>query len=247
MIYVYDGSFYGFLTCVHAHYYSGPADEIYKTGAFIGSIIDESQYIETDVEKAEKVERALKERFSTFGYMELYRTFLADDDKKDCYLLKYILAGFKTGRMIDRLYSQPEVINVRRLSKKVGFEAHRFIGLLRFVKKGVYLYGKIEPDHDILPLIADHFADRFNSEKIIIHDLKRNQVLIAYEGRWLIEDVHADIDFEMNPMDEKEALLQQLWKGYFEHIGIEGRKNKKLQQQFVPMKYRKHITEFKNR
>lgn len=246
MIYLYDGSYYGMLTCIYEHYYMENANEIYDVNHFPGTLIDETKFIMTDEEKAEKVEKAIRDRFSQVGYMDLYRSFLSDEPLKDTYILQYVLKGFKMGAAIDRMYSEPYVIRIRELSRRVGFEAHRFNGLLRFVEKKPYLYAKFEPDNDIVTLIADHFADRFKNEKIIIHDLKRHKAVVAFQGEWLLHDVSMDNQLydDVHHEDEMEVLLQQLWKGYLEHIGIEGRKNLKLQQNFVPLKYRKHLVEF---
>lgn len=246
MIYTYDGSYYGLLTCVYHHYYFEPAQEIYSQQRFVGSIIDEVIYVETNEEMAHKVESAIRDKFSVEGYLAMYRSFLSDDDKKDCYILKYLMKGFKLGPKIDRLYSESYVIKIRELSKRVGFEAHRFLGYLRFVEKGDYLYAELEPDNDILPLIADHFADRYLNEKIVIHDTKREKAMLASKGRWMIQDIEDGEAEQMSalPTSRSEELLQELWKSYHEHIAIEGRINPKLQQAFVPLKYRKHIIEF---
>jgi len=247
MIYLYDGSFYGLLTCVYEHYYVEHADEIFDTHRFMGSLIDETKFIDADETKATKVEAAIRDKFSMEGYMDMYRSFLSDETYKDCYILSYIVNGFKIGAKMDRLYSEPFVLKIRELSRRVGFEAHRFNGLLRFVEKKPFLYAEFEPDNDILELIADHFSDRFLNERIIIRDLKRAKAVFAFEGKWMIHDIDGQnslSEIGASKVTSDEVLLQQLWQGYFDHIGIEGRKNLKLQQSFVPLKYRKHVLEF---
>lgn len=247
MIYLYDGTFYGLLTCIYEHYYVEKVAEIFSEENFLGSIIDETKFIKVNEDKAIKVEKAIRDKFTLIGYMDMYRSFLSNEVNKDCYILAYVIHGFKMGATMDRLFSEPYVINIRKMSKRVGFEVLRFEGLLRFVEKPPFLYSAFEPDNDILPLIAEHFADRYLNEQIIIHDIKRKKAVVAYEGKWLIYDI--DNNHELNKFNDKdisdnEALLQKLWRGYFEHIGISGRKNLKLQQSFVPLKYRKHILEF---
>lgn len=246
MIYTYDGSFYGLLSCIYAHYYEEKAVEIYAAEHFMGSLVDSHRMIVTDEEKAEKVETSIREKLSVNGYLAMYRTFLSNDPKKDCYILDYLIHGFKLGPRMDRLFSAPFVLPVREMSRKVSMEAHRFLGYLRFTERGDYLYGVIEPDHDILPLIAEHFADRMYREQIIIHDAKRKKAVVANKGRWMIEENLNDAQWELMPeapVSEEEAMYRHLWQGYFEHIAIAGRKNLKLQQQFVPLKYRKHLVE----
>lgn len=247
MILLYDGSYYGFLSCIHEHYYGRKATEIFPKALFQGSIVDEAYDVITDEEKAAKVEKALSEKFSMIGYLDMYRCFLSNDMNKDTWNLKYIQKGFKIGEKLDRLYSDPDVIHIRKLSRQVGFEGHRFKGILRFEERNGFLYARYEPDHDISELIADHFADRFLNEQIIIHDLKRHKAVLAKGGKWIITEVtpNSNIhDLSQINLTQEEELLQNLWKGYFEHIGIEGRKNPKLQQNFVPLKYRKHMLDF---
>ena len=46
MIYLYDGSFYGLLTCVYEHYYVEEVNEIFDTHRFMGTLIDETKFEE---------------------------------------------------------------------------------------------------------------------------------------------------------------------------------------------------------
>ena len=45
-------------------------------------------------------------------------------------------------------------------------------------------------------------------------------------------------------IDEDEEKVRSLWKDYFKTLAIKERENPKLQQHFVPLIYRKHMTEF---
>ncbi len=246
MILLYDSSFYGLLTCVFEHYYNESADGIYRSTQFQGSLIDVTRRIETDEKKAQRVEKAMREKLSYEGYMALYRTFLSNDEHKDCYILEYLKYAFKLGKKVDQYYSEPFVINIRKLNKKVSFEAHRFLGLLRFEQRGSFLYTKFEPDHDILPLIANHFSDRLPDEYLIIHDIKRKKAVLANKHRWIIkENISNQAEGVFREYkSSQEELLQMMWKEYFDHIAIEGRYNPKCQQNFVPKKYRQNLLEF---
>lgn len=245
MIYVYDDSFYGFLTVVHAHYYEQPATEIYSRQNYKGSLLEQPIYLATDPLKAAKVEKALRQKCSTETYYNIYYTFLAADRLKDYYLLRYIVAAFKMGKQIDHFYSTKEVLKVQELSKKVGREKHRYLGALRFREIGagtdVVLYAVLEPDNDILVLLGPHFSNRYHSERMIIHDISRKQALLAHKGKWLIRDFEWESEIQLS---EQEDMFQKLWKGYFEHIAIPNRKNKALQRSMLPYKYRTHMIEF---
>ena len=51
-------------------------------------------------------------------------------------------------------------------------------------------------------------------------------------------------DYEIPLRSESEEKFQNLWKTFFDSVAIKSRKNKKLQQQTVPLIYRTYMTEF---
>jgi len=174
-------------------------------------------------------------------YSNVYHTFLSDEYHKDFYLLDYMKLAFKYGLNTERLRSVDAIYRVQKIGRRVGFEKHRFLGLLRFSDIGTCLYAHFEPDNNIVTLMADHFADRFKEERFIIHDVGRKTAVIGYHGNWIVTDFDRVIKDDLL---KEEVFFRTLWKEYFDAIGIEGRKNLKLQQSFVPLKYRKHIIEF---
>lgn len=241
MIYLYDGSFDGFLTVIYEHYYNEKAKAIYRKNDYQIGLIEESKTIEADSVKSGKVHEAFIKKFSTETLNNIQYTFLSCDPDKDTYLLHYIVYGFKMGKKLDFEHTHESVLPVHQLGKKVSFEAHRFLGLLRFQEVGSVLYSAIEPDNDIITLVVGHFADRLKNERFIIHDKKRKQAVIYADGHWYLSDFYVKEELQIS---EKEKYLNELWKGYFKQIAIKERENLRLQQQFVPKKYRRNIIEF---
>ncbi len=242
MIYLHDGHFDGFLTCIYEHYYTQKVDGIYPEAGYEPTLISDAVLIETDGVKAKKVYDAILRQLGEDIYWDIFYTFLSNDPVKDCHLLNYMMVAFKMGRDIYLLHTHAVTYPIKRISKKVMGERHRFLGLLRFSDVGHCLYAPFEPENDILMTLSDHFVDRFKNERFIIHDVKRKKAIISNYGKWLMTDFELK---ESLPSSERELYFQGLWKSYFESIGIESRVNKKLQQQFVPLKYRKHVLEFK--
>jgi probable DNA metabolism protein len=116
-------------------------------------------------------------------------------------------------------------------------------GFVRFrlVREGFY-YARLEPDHNVLPLIAPHFADRFSDQDWIIHDLRRGMAIVHDVARK--QRVTADLDLLENPdFSDGEKLYQDLWKKYFTRIAVEERFNPGLQRQNLPFKYRRNLVE----
>jgi len=77
---------------------------------------------------------------------------------KENLILKYLQLGFKLGSKINCYHTHPDILPVQQIAKKVTFETHRFLGLLRFIECNRYLYAAFGPDHNILSLLAGHFG-----------------------------------------------------------------------------------------
>lgn len=267
MHYLYDGTFEGFLTCIYYHYYKEKAAGIYRQDCYQASFLAGYHIVKTEEEKASRVYEAIEEKISAEDLRRIYRVFLSSDKEKENKLLKYIRLGFKTGSAVSLLHSNPIVFDVQQCEKKVSVETHRMIGLLRFsalgLKKeeggvrngkkkeekedrhnqGEILYCAIEPDHDILELIADHFSDRLKSDAFIIHDKARNKAVFAQGGNWHISNF-TDMELQRIGEKEREKEYQILWKKYFDAIAIQERINPGCQKRCMPVRYWKNLTEF---
>ena len=241
MVYLHDGTLDGFLTCIYHHYYTHAVEGIYEARVYEPVLLQEVKFIETEETYASRVHDAMIDKFSEAMYGDIYRTFLSNAYEKDTYLLAYLKLAFKMGYDTERLRSNEDVYQVQKLSHQVGFEAHRFMGLIRFSDVGGGLYAPFRPDNNLVTLLADHFADRLKEERFIMHDVGRKLAVVCDRGQWLLTDFDQVPD---KALSKEEMLFRNLWKGYFETIGIEGRKNLKLQQSFVPLKYRQHLVEF---
>jgi probable DNA metabolism protein len=71
-------------------------------------------------------------------------------------------------------YSHPAVLTVFQTAKKVWREKHRMEAFVRFQRTadGLY-YAIIEPDYNVLPLIAEHFQTRYADQRWMIYDARR--------------------------------------------------------------------------
>jgi len=241
MDYLYDGSFEGLLTAIYYNYYEEKADGIYHKDYYQYSLTTNSRTLETNSEIAAKVYGAIEQKISAEALRQIYYVYLSNHPNKENLILRYLELGFKLGAKINSYYTHPAVLPVLKTAKKVSFEAHRFLGLVRFVEARNYLYAALEPDNNIIVLLADHFAERLANENFIIHDKKRNIAVIYNRQEWFLSDLPKDLKVDFS---DEEAFYQQLWQRYFKHMGIDDRKNPKLQAQFVPHRYRKNLIEF---
>lgn len=241
MDYLYDGSFDGFLSCIYHSYKLEKASGIYEKNSYQYSIMNEYLIIDTNPDYSGIVYNAIENKISKEALDLIFYAFLSCDDDKDNKILKFIEFGFKKGKSVIDMYTNDLVHPIRELYIRVSREEHRILGFLRFSDIGGILYAKYNPDNNLTVLITDHFADRYKYEKFIIHDEKRNIASIYADGRWQIVDASSINSISLT---DKEVMFHKLWKEYFTTLAIEARKNVKLQNQLVPKKYRKNLTEF---
>jgi len=239
--YLYDGTFEGFLCCVYAHYYNEKATGIFQKEHYVPNLINKAYEVQTDATKAVKVYDAIEGKISKHDIKRVYRVFLSSIEDKEVKLLDYIVLGFKHGSKIRLLHGKSPVFDVQQIERKVSFEVHRLLGLIRFsVLQGDILYAPIEPDHDVCELLAEHFCDRFKNDPFIIHDKKRSKALIARNGDFYISEFTS---FDLPAFSDDENEYQKLWKNYFEVIAIKERTNPRCQKNFMPIRYWKNLTE----
>lgn len=123
-------------------------------------------------------------------------------------------------------------------------KAHKYLGFVRFEERnnGI-LVARINPLANVVPLIADHFQDRLHNENWIILDTVRNISAIHSKGQnyVLSKEITENMLLEMSTLSDKEQEYQKLWKQFFHTIAIKERENTKLQQNMMPLRYRKYM------
>jgi len=155
-------------------------------------------------------------------------------------IYKYLQLGFKIGSRVDLDLMDDRVLNIQRINQKVTFEKHRMLGLVRFqLVEGDLYYAPVQPDHNIVALMANHFSQRMSDQKWMIHDVKRKIGVIYNLKQWVITPV----DIETPAIGKEEYLYQELWKNYYKSIAIKERKNPKLQKRCMPVRYWGFLTE----
>lgn len=249
MDYLYDGSFEGLLTCIYYHYYRTPATGIYLQDTYQPALMIDHETVSTKTELAARVYQGIENKISRYSLDCVYDVWLSSVPERENIILRYLILGFRMGPKVDLYHTHPDVFPLQKASRQVTREVHRFLGLLRFADTGRFLYASLTPDHHILPLIADHFADRMAGERFIIHDQNR-KLAVVYDGpsssqskerSWYL----TDFPYQINPnQSQEEQHFQDLWQRYFHQISIESRRNPRLQTQFVPLRYRSHLVEF---
>jgi probable DNA metabolism protein len=179
-----------------------------------------------------------QEAFSTARY-----AFHSQKSGIELLVWRYLVFGLQVGRRLCLMMAQEHVHSVNRIARHVSHEAHKYKGFVRFreVEAG-FMYARIEPESDILPLIVPHFVGRVGDRPWMIHDLCRNQAALYDLTSWrLVGDIELTAEPTLTATEHDYAAL---WQRYFQRHAIPERHNPKLQQQHVPLRYRKHLVEF---
>lgn len=240
--YIYDGSFEGLLTSIYDAFYDKiKPNDIISRENYVENFLIEKIYIKTDIEKSQRVYEAIENKISTESLKKVFYAYLSEIPSSEIMVLRYLQLGFKMGRDVDLNLSNEDVLNIDNINKKVATERHRIVGLLRFRKvKGDILYAQVEPDHNVIALVAPHFKERLSSENFIIHDIKREIAIFYNKSEWVIRDIDRIEPFMVKDVEEN---YEDLWRVYFNAISIEGKTNIKLQKRNMPMRYWKYLTE----
>ena len=240
LVYLYDGSYEGLLTAVFTAFLrrENPADILsFDAPRPLCPILN----VRTDHALADRVTRGLREKAGNRTEALVRFAFLTVLPSKELRILSFIRKAMKTGPAIARMLSDDAVYPLFRAVGHAREEAHLFTGFLRFSETNGVLYAVIDPKNRVLPLIADHFADRFPHETFLIWDSTHGEAMLCREGEYTIV---AAGDFTPPPPDRTERETRALWSRFFETLSIEARYNPACQRTHLPLRYRTHMTEF---
>jgi probable DNA metabolism protein len=240
--YIYDGSFNGLLTAIYEIYYRREIpDQLLSAQANSDQLFTERITIETEEIKAGKVYDAVYTKISPRSLRHTYYAYLSENPDSGLWIYQYLHLGWKSGNKLDFFLSNDRVQRIHRLSQKVSFECHRLLGLVRFqlLKRNIY-YAAIEPDNNILELLAPHFAARMSDQNWVIHDVRRDIAAIYNRQEWVATQFSLEQRLELA---EEEGYYLKLWQQYHRTIAIKSRTNPRLQRQCMPQRYWKHLVE----
>lgn len=249
-IYVCDGTIDGIFTAVYEAWASGYGHKNIRLmeQEQLGTMELFCEYIDvvTDVKKAEKVARTIPRRISEYGYYLVCHGCLSKMPGRSDAVYRFLLFGFSQGEKVTEQMAHPYVQPIYNMYRNVNNEVLHYRGFLRFreLKNGL-LAARIRPENAILTLLAPHFEDRFQGENWIIYDEGRQAAAIhKAHTPWVMIEGEGLQKEKLFEYSEGEMEWQRIWEGFVDTIGIDERKNPKLQRQMLPYRYREFMSEF---
>lgn len=170
-----------------------------------------------------------------------------DADKGDAVYHTIVLGiHYKDKRVFERL-SDKYVRKLFELSRFAWNEIHHLKGFLHFQElQNQILYARINPKCEVVPFLADHFADRLPNENFIIYDGRHHMFAIHEKYKpWFIVRGQ-DLQEEKLCFSEVESDYQRLFRHFCQKISIASRENPTLQRNMLPLRFRADMVEFSN-
>lgn len=237
---IYDDSFEGILTCLYYHAKKNVAGITHDSTQ--KNLFDNYFFIKANIDKAQRMYSFLNKRYGKEFVRDIYYCQLSNDTYKGLAILKYFDLAKILGKSVVNAFSHPLANPLKALVHKVSMEKHRFHGLIRFSNYASFLLAKYEPDHNITELIMPHFSDRLKEEHFVIYDISRSLAGVYNTKNWHIKN-ETNINFNVLSNNDDFEIL---WREYFQSASINDRHNKKVQKQYMPRRYWKHLTEFEH-
>lgn len=249
---IYDGSFDGFLCAVFDVYeYKFSDVTILPAHRPQPSLFAAPHVVNLNLSHSKRVWTGLQKKLTKEAQEQVYRTFLSELEGMENTLIRYIQYVFASAVFMEEDYSHPAVLTVVQTSKKVWREKHRMEAFVRFQRTSDNLYyALIEPDYNVLPLIAQHFKTRYQDQQWLIYDGRRQYGI--YYNLATVQEVALEFSDKATKggvassiYDSSEVIYQQLWQQYFKSVNIAARKNTRLHIQHMPRRYWKYLPEKK--
>ena len=254
-VYVFDGTMDGLLSAVFDAFLLKEEPEQLLTGGDVLPLFCERIYkVTTDAEKARRVWTGLEKQLPREALRVISTSQLSELQELWQPLFMLSCKVFRQGKEVVSNFADPDVLTVTQIARRVAHEAHRMMQFVRFhkAKDGTYL-AVISPDHNVLPLIVDHFHDRFNDQPWLIYDARRHYgyhydgesppIHITFENETSVPFSLADGKLSDDILSSDDHLLQDLWRTYFKAICIRERLNPRKQLNDMPRRYWKYLTE----
>lgn len=246
-VYWCEDSLEGILTGIHTAYHSRYGHRFIRIreGEYLEQdLFSDSVRVETDLRKAESVARSIQEKISREAWEMVRRASLHYREGKAQDIYRFLNYGYQIGRSVVSFLGEEHIQRVVYDYKTVTREWERMMGFTRFRQlKDGSLYAQIGPKSNLIPLLAEHFADRFPEERWVLYDETRK--LMAYhvpDRGWSMMkgDITSCLPNQESAKEQEE--MEQCWQSFFESVAIEARKNLNRQQQMLPKYYRKYFS-----
>lgn len=241
--YQYDGTFYGFLTCVYESYVHKERPACFAAPGETRLTLYPERLVETCRPHAQRVRASLSKRLSADGEALVTRAFLTCLPDREMHLYEFIALGYEKGPSVVRDLTDSRVAVLQKAVIHLRGEVQLFRGFVRFSDQDGILVAQIEPKNRVLPALRGHFCTRYAGERFLLYDRTHREALFHVPGRWAILPLE---ELRLAPPSREERELRALWRRFYDTVAIKERENPKLRMTHMPKRYWAMMTEFQS-
>ncbi|CAK7063511.1 MAG: hypothetical protein DELT_01533 [Desulfovibrio sp.] len=251
LAFIYDDTFEGLLSAVFDAYTMKAFPEVVATPKdALPLTVSRTHTVTTDRNKADRVFTGLGKRMSREGRNVVLLAFLSEEKDIGTLLFRYMRKLFDLPPGTEGDFTDPDMLAVDQIAKKVYGEHHLLLGFARFQKTAEGIYAALlGPKYNVLSLLIPHFRKRFATHPWILYDAKRGFGFFHDKGA--IKDIYiapahlAGGVLAENLLDPEEKTFETMWRSYFAAAAIAERTNPTLQVRCLPRRFWPYMTEMR--
>lgn len=201
-IFVYDGSFKGFLV---ACYQALPCEDevrFRKTDILQGSLFDQVHFVEQNEFHLRTITFRLKALLGPAGFRFLWKAYLSElPSIEECIFGAIRYAIQMEGNVLDDL-RKPEIYLLHQAVRLVNLEVQRVERSLTFRRREEYNLAIVDPKLNVLPLVAGDLSNRHTRRQRLIYDRKRGYGMYCNPGPDYMRTVRGEEIGEIRPSEQ---------------------------------------------
>ena len=242
LAYTHDGTLEGLFSAIFAAYanHQNPLD-IADAAIFQPRLAQEVQFIETNEEHAARVATGIVKAGGRDTFHAVRKAFTNSNPDAGTIIFRFVQAQMKERRYLLNRLSDSAVEPLFQLVRAVDNECERMRQFVRFshLDNGGW-FAVCNPQHNVIPLVMNWFAARFNDQPFAIYD-EVHHIAGVYEGKqWYL--VRTD-SLPAPSYASEENLMQEAWRMFYRTLSIDARYNPELRRQHMPVRYWRNLTE----
>lgn len=240
--YSYDGTLEGLLSAIFAAYaYHEDPQDIAPESQLQLRLGQEERAIQTNFEWAQRVAQGIVRTGGKATFRAVKKASLSSHGSAGTIVYRFVRKLMRErGYLLDQL-ADPTVGELMRLVKAIDAECERMRQFVRFthVEQGGW-FAICNPRDNVVPLIMDWFAARFNDQPFAIYD-GVHHIAGVYENRnWYLINTNS---YNAPKHADDESLMQDAWRLFYRTLSIDARYNPELRRTHMPVRYWKNLTE----
>lgn len=161
----------------------------------------------TEAYKVEEVVSQIQSKLGFSVYDSILRALCHYEAERASVVFKYLVHAFAKGSGILN-ETNSYMLRIIEMSHQVENELKKLYSFLNFRKYKEILLAEIEPKCNLIPLMMDHFADRFSNEDFIIFDVNRKSMILHQSFQPCV--IYAGI--RLPDVEEGDDYYQNLWE-----------------------------------